>query len=308
MFELIKNLTLEELTVVFSVPIYSICILAEIILSNWQHLHYYSVKDTLTNLYLMLLNMGLDLVSRGITWGVLAWFYQFRFYSIDTQWLYWVVLFLFEDFLYYVLHVVDHYTRFFWASHVTHHSSEKFNLTTGFRSSVFQPLYRFIYFIPLVLVGFRVADIALMYAITQIYGILVHTNYIPKIDKHPLKFIEYIIVTPSHHRVHHASNIEYLDKNMGMCLIIWDRIFGTYQEENPKLPIKYGLVSELDDKGPVNIVFHEWRKLFADLRKPASFKTKLQYLVMPPGWSPDGSTQTSKQLREQQAIFKQKEN
>ena len=267
MFEIIKTLTQEQLIVVFSIPIYSVFIIAEIVLSNWQHLHYYNIKDTLTNLYLMLLNMGLDLISRGITWGILAWFYQFHFFEIETRWLYWLGLFLFEDFLFYLLHVVDHQSRFFWATHVTHHSSEKFNLSTGFRSSVFQPLYRFIYFIPLVLVGFKVADIAFIYALTQIYGILVHTNYIPKFEKSPLRLIEYLIVTPSHHRVHHAANVEYLDQNMGMCLIIWDRVFGTFQEENKALPIKYGLVSELENKDPVNIVFHEWKKLLKDLRK-----------------------------------------
>ena len=106
--------------------------------------------------------------------------------------------------------------------HVTHHSSEYFNLTTGFRSSVFQPLYRFIYFIPLVFLGFQPADIVLMYSITQIYGILIHTKYVDK-----LGWLEKVLVTPSHHRVHHASNIEYLDKNIGMCLIIWDKLFAT---------------------------------------------------------------------------------
>lgn len=298
MFESLKHYTIEQLVIIFSTPLYTFLILGEIVLSNIQDRQFYTVKDTITNIYLMLLNGGIDLLSRGITWGILGLVFQYRFFEIQNPILYWFLLLLAEDFVFYVLHVVDHHSRFFWASHVTHHSSEQFNLTVGFRSSVFQPLYRFIYFIPLSLLGFKAADIAVMYSITQIYGILVHTSYVPKFRKMPLKLLEYVIVTPSQHRVHHASNVEYLDKNMGMCLTIWDRMFGTFQEEIDDLPIKYGLVSPLENRNAVNIVFHEWVKLGADLKKPVGFFTKIKYMFMPPGWSHDGSTKTSKGLRE----------
>ena len=297
MFESIKNLTLEQLIIITTTPLYSIVIAGEILLSNYQHRQFYTIKDTITNLYLMILNGGLDLLSRGITWGILAYIYNFHFVEIQNSVIYWLLLFIAEDFLYYLLHVVDHYTRFFWASHVTHHSSEQFNLTVGFRSSVFQPLYRFIYFIPLSLLGFKVVDIAVMYSITQIYGILVHTSYVPKLRKMPFKLLEYVFVTPSQHRVHHASNTEYLDKNMGMCLSIWDRIFGTFQEEIDDLPIRYGLTYPLENRGPINIVLHAWIDLWNDLKKPSSLITKFKIILMPPGWSPDGSTKTSKELR-----------
>lgn len=298
MLENLKHYTVEQLIIIFSTPLYTFLILGEIILSNIQDRRFYTVRDTITNVYLMLLNGGIDLLSRGLTWGILAWVFQYRFFEIQNPFLYWFVLFIAEDFVFYILHVVDHHSRFFWASHVTHHSSEQFNLTVGFRSSVFQPLYRFIYFIPLSLMGFKAADIAVMYSITQIYGILVHTSYVSKFRKMPLKLLEYVIVTPSQHRVHHASNIEYLDKNMGMCLTIWDRIFGTFQEEIDGLPIKYGLVSPLENRNAFNIVFHEWVKLGSDLKKPLGLFTKLKYIFMPPGWSHDGSTKTSKGLRE----------
>jgi sterol desaturase/sphingolipid hydroxylase (fatty acid hydroxylase superfamily) len=297
MFESIKSLTLEQLIIIATTPLYSIVIVGEILLSNYQHRHFYTIKDTISNLYLMILNGCLDLLSRGITWGILAYFYNFHFVEIQNPVLYWFLLFVAEDFLYYLLHVVDHYTRFFWASHVTHHSSEQFNLTVGFRSSVFQPLYRFIYFIPLSLLGFKVADMAVMYSITQIYGILVHTSYVPKLRKMPFMLLEYVFVTPSQHRVHHASNTEYLDKNMGMCLSIWDRIFGTFQEEIDDLPIRYGLTYPLENRGPINIVLHAWIDLWNDLKKPSSLITKFKIILMPPGWSPDGSTKTSKELR-----------
>ncbi len=306
MFESLKHYTIEQLVIIFSTPLYTFLILGEIVLSNIQDRRFYTIKDTITNIYLMLLNGGIDLLSRGITWGILGLVFQYRLFEIQNPILYWGLLFIAEDFVFYVLHVVDHHSRFFWASHVTHHSSEQFNLTVGFRSSVFQPLYRFIYFIPLSLMGFKAVDIAVMYSITQIYGILVHTSYVPKFRKMPLKLLEYVIVTPSQHRVHHASNVEYLDKNMGMCLTIWDRMFGTFQEEIDDLPIKYGLVSPLENRNAVNIVFHEWVKLGADLKKPLSFFTKIKYIFMPPGWSHDGSTKTSKGLREE--LKKKKES
>ncbi|WP_273215290.1 sterol desaturase family protein [Runella zeae] len=284
---------LEQTIIQLTTPFYAILIGLEALLSHWQHRHFYTWRDTFTNFFLMLFNGGIDLAFRAVYVVVLAWFYQYHFTEITNVYAYWLLLFLAEDFVFYLLHVVDHYCRFFWAVHVTHHSSEFFNLTTGFRSSVFQPLYRFVYFIPLVLVGFKPADIVLMYSITQTYGIIVHSNYLGK-----LGWLGYIFVTPSHHRVHHASNTRYLDKNMGMCLIIWDRIFGTFQEELEDEPVRYGLTKSLEDTSLVNTVFHEWKAIFKDLGKKVDWKTKLKYVFSPPGWSHDGSTMTSNQLRE----------
>ncbi len=293
---------LEQALIQLTTPFYALLIGLEALLSHWQHRRYYSWRDTLTNFLLMLFNGGIDLAFRAVYVVILAWFYQYRLTEITNVYAYWLLLFLAEDFLFYVLHVVDHYCRFFWAVHVTHHSSNYFNLTTGFRSSVFQPLYRFVYFIPLVLLGFRPADIILMYAITQIYGIIVHTNYVGR-----LGFLEYILVTPSHHRVHHASNVEYLDKNMGMCLIVWDKIFGTFQPEDESIPLRYGLTSPLEQRGIGHTIFHEWKEMANDLRRDIDWKTKIKYVVNPPGWSHDGSTKTSAQLRKTVALTKKEE-
>lgn len=283
---------LEQTIIQLTTPFYILLIGFEAFISHWQHRRYYTWRDTLTNFLLMLFNGGIDLAFRAVYVVILVAFYQYRFTEISNVYAYWIVLFFAEDFLFYVLHAVDHYSRLFWAVHVTHHSSEYFNLTTGFRSSVFQPLYRFIYFIPLVLVGFKPADIVLMYSITQTYGIIVHTNYFGKSG-----WLGYVFVTPSHHRVHHASNIVYLDKNMGMCLIIWDRIFGTFQEELEEEPVRYGLTKSLEDKSLTNTVFHEWKAIAQDLKRKVDWKTKVKYVVNPPGWSHDGSTLTSNQLR-----------
>lgn len=284
----------EELIIQITTPIYIFLIGLEILLSNWQHKKFYAVKDTIMNVVMMLLNGSIDLLFRVVYVGVLLWVYNHRLTeAISNSYLYWFVLFILEDLAFYTLHYIDHTSRLFWAVHVTHHSSEHFNLTTGFRSSVFQPLYRFVYFIPVAALGFNPADILIMYSITQIYGILVHTRYINKMG-----FLEHFLVTPSHHRVHHASNAVYLDKNMGMCLIIWDKIFGTFQPELDSVKIEYGLTTQLKDTGVINTVFHEWKAIFSDfVNQKVDFGTKLKYVFNPPGWSHDGSRKTSKELQ-----------
>lgn len=285
----------ESWFLLLSIPFYIILIGAELLLSNWKHNKFYSVRDTFQNVYFTLLNAGLDGLLRWLFYiSVLAWSYQHHFYSFENVYAYWFVLFILVDLAFYLEHRIDHYCRLFWAVHVTHHSSEEFNLTTGFRSSIFQPVYRFVYLAPIALLGFTPLDIVFMYSATQTYGILVHTQYINKMPR----WFEAVFVSPSHHRVHHASNVIYLDKNMGMCLIIWDRLFGTFQKELDKVPVKYGLTKPVANAAnPVKIIFHEWQSIIEDLKKKVSLSTKLKYIFMPPGWSHDGSKKTARQMR-----------
>lgn len=260
----------------------------------------YQGRDTLTNVYLMATAFVINVATKTGTFMLLEYVYvHYRLFQISNTVLYWLILILAQDFLYWFLHYTGHYVRFFWAMHVTHHSSEHFNLTTGFRSTVFEPLYRVFFYLPLALMGFNAVDILFAYLVTQIYGNLVHTQVIGKLNP----IFEYIFVTPSHHRVHHASNLRYLDKNMGMVLILWDRMFGTFQEEIPEEDIAYGLTKQPEDTGAVNIIFHEFKALFADAKKAPTFKDKVKYFLYPPGWSHDGSTQTAKVM--QRELLKQ---
>lgn len=284
----------EALLLIITTPIYIIVIGAEILFSYIHNKQYYTTKGTLANIYLSALNFSLDIFLRGLCLLILDFFFRFRFIEIQNQILYWSVLLIAQDFMFYWLHRVDHYCRLFWAVHVTHHSSEEFNLTVGFRSSVFQPVYRFIYFIPLALFGFKGVDIMFIYAATQIYGILIHTKAIGN-----LGFFEWFMSTPSHHRVHHASNVKYLDKNLGMVFIIWDRMFGTFIKEDKSEAVVYGLTENINTHHPVKMVFHEWINILKDLKKPSSLKAKFMYIFGPPGWSHDGSKRTSRQLREE---------
>jgi sterol desaturase/sphingolipid hydroxylase (fatty acid hydroxylase superfamily) len=286
--------TRETLFILISTPFYAVVIGIEMLLSSLHHRKLYSTKGTLANIYLTSLNFGLDILMLGACLALLTFFGRFAFFSINNVYFYWAALLVAEDFMYYLLHYIDHYCRFFWAIHVTHHSSEEFNFTVGFRSSVFQPLYRMFYFIPLALCGFKPLDIMFMYSATQIYGILIHTQYTGK-----LGFLEWFMSTPSHHRVHHASNPQYLDKNLGMVFIIWDKLFGTFRAESGTEAVKYGLTKNIDNLNPVTLVFHEWIEMWKDVRKPLPLRIKLMYLFGPPGWSHDGSRKTSRQLEKE---------
>lgn len=287
----------EDLLVLFSGTFLTLIVGVELLLSHLNLKRYYSLKDTLLNIFFCTANMGIDVLFRVLYVPVLYFFYTFHWVEgIDNPWVYWVLLFVLEDLMFYLEHYMDHYCRLFWAVHVTHHSSAYFNLSTGFRSSVFQPLYRFIYFIPLAVLGFKPLDILFMYSATQIYGILLHTQWVKKMPA----WFELVFVSPSHHRVHHGSNVLYLDKNMGMALIIWDKMFGTFQEELPEEPVRYGLKTPPKHPGhPIGMIFDEWISLGTVLKSDIGWKNKLKYLFMPPGWSHDGSSKTAKQMQQE---------
>jgi sterol desaturase/sphingolipid hydroxylase (fatty acid hydroxylase superfamily) len=277
----------EKLLLFITTPILVFFIILEVALTNWHAVRgegkrRYTWRETLTNIWMASLNGSFDILLRGLVLIAMAWAYTHRFFTLERGAFYWVALLVLEDFAYWALHYVDHRCRFFWAIHITHHSSEEFNFTTGFRSSVFQPFYRTLYFLPLAFAGFQPLDILFMYAATQLYGVLVHTEWNIR-----LGWLEYIFVTPSHHRVHHASNGRYLDKNMGMIFIFWDKIFGTFAAEDPAEPVKYGITKPIPNRGPVNIVLHEFRDMAHDVKHRArNWRDRLGYIFAPPGWSP----------------------
>ena len=264
--------------------IYLIIIGLEVFISNYHHRKLYTWRETFTSVFLSLLNGLLDLTIRGLYVIVLTFIYRYHFFEIGDPVFYWVLLFILIDFQFYWLHRLEHFCRLFWAAHVTHHSAEHMNLTVGFRASLMRPLYDFIFFLPLALIGCKPLDILLMYSISQIWAVFVHTELVRKTG-----WLEYIFVTPSHHRVHHASNQKYIDKNMGMVLIIWDKIFGTFQHElasDEYEPIRYGLVKPLQETNLFMIIFHEWISILKDVkRKDIGWKERVRYIFGPPGWT-----------------------
>lgn len=287
----------EKWLIAISIPVYLICIITEIFIGIKERKALYDIKDSAISIWLGVAGALLDISIKIVTFGVLDWCNQHAIYKPNLLVYYpvlaWFLVFIAQDFCFYWLHRSEHYSRVLWAVHSNHHSSQKYNFTVALRSSVLQPFYRFIFYIPIAFLGFDGFTIMFMYAVNQFYQFFLHTETIAKLPK----WYEAIFVTPSHHRVHHASDIKYLDKNMGQVLIIWDKLFGTYQveEEAPK----YGLTTDIKTYNPIKVIFNEWLKIFKDLGKANSLKLKFKYLFMPPGWSHDGSTKTSNELRKE---------
>ncbi|GAB3885167.1 sterol desaturase family protein [Spirosoma agri] len=280
----------------YAIPGFVLLLIAEVILTAIQQKDYYEAKDTASSLSMGIGNVIVGFVGKVIVFGAYSLVYQFRLFTIDmTQWWAWVLLFFADDFSYYWFHRISHSSRYFWASHVVHHSSMKYNLGTALRQTWTGTLSgAFIFWIWLPLVGFSPVAIMTMQAISLLYQFWIHTEHI---NKFPAP-IEFIFNTPSHHRVHHGSDLDYLDKNHAGVLIIWDRLFGTFAHERDRPT--YGLTANVGSHNPVRIAFHEWLAIGQDVRKAGSIKQALGYMFGPPGWSHDGSRKTTKQLRSEQ--------
>jgi sterol desaturase/sphingolipid hydroxylase (fatty acid hydroxylase superfamily) len=278
----------------YAIPGFVILLVTEVVVTAVQHKDYYETKDTASSLSMGIGNVIIGIVGKAIVLGVLSFLYQFRFMTIDmtTGWA-WVILFFADDFSYYWFHRISHSSRYFWASHVVHHSSMKYNLGTALRQTWTGNITgAFVFWLWLPLVGFSPLAIMTMQSISLLYQFWIHTEHINKLPAP----IEFIFNTPSHHRVHHGSDLDYLDKNHAGVLIIWDRLFGTFALEKNRPT--YGLTTNIHSHNPVRIAFHEWIAIGQDIRRAPSLRAAVGYLFGPPGWSHDGSRQTTKQLRE----------
>jgi sterol desaturase/sphingolipid hydroxylase (fatty acid hydroxylase superfamily) len=278
----------------WAIPGFIVLLLVEVGINAWDHRHLFKTKDTLASLSMGIGNVLIGLVTK--TWIFLAYSFvwQFKIVDLGTEWWTWVLLFFAEDLTYYVFHRVSHESRFFWASHVVHHSSEYYNLGTALRQTWTGSLYTWVFWLWLPFVGFHPMMIMMMQSISLIYQFWIHTEVIHKLPRP----IEWFFNTPSHHRVHHASNAQYLDRNHAGVLIIWDRLFGTFVPEDVRPT--YGLTKNLNTYNPLVIAFHEWRDMLKDVLQPGlTIKQRWMYLFGPPGWSHDGSRKTSEMIRKE---------
>ncbi len=278
----------------YAIPGFIMLLLAEVLVTAREQRDYYDAKDTAGSLAMGIGNVVVGLVGKALVFASYSLVYRFRLLTVDmTQWWAWLLLFFADDFSYYWFHRISHTSRYFWASHVVHHSSQKYNLGTALRQTWTGTLTgAFIFWLWLPLLGFSPVAVMTMQAISLLYQFWIHTEFIRRLPAP----IEFIFNTPSHHRVHHATNLAYLDKNHAGILIIWDRLFGTFEPEVER-PV-YGLTKNLRTHNPVRIAFHEWTDIGRDLRRAGSFRNAMGYLFGSPGWSHDGSRQTTKSLRE----------
>ncbi|MDH3321342.1 MAG: sterol desaturase family protein [Flavobacteriaceae bacterium] len=277
----------------YAIPFFIITLVIEIIISHKKKNNAHTLKDTSASITMGLGNVFLNILAKTLVLGALTYIYlNFRLITMPFSWWAWVLIFFADDFAYYWFHRISHENRFFWASHVVHHSSLKYNLSTALRQTWSGSFMSFIFWLPLPLLGFHPVMILAQMSINLIYQYWIHTELI---DKMP-KFFEAIFNTPSHHRVHHATNPQYLDRNHAGILIIWDKIFGTFEPEVEK-PV-YGLVSNINTFNPLKIAFTEWIDLFRDaFKSDTTLSNKFKYFLKPPGWKHDGSGMLSSDLR-----------
>jgi sterol desaturase/sphingolipid hydroxylase (fatty acid hydroxylase superfamily) len=273
----------------YAVPAFVVLVLIEMFIVRRANRDRYEARDTLTSL-----SMGLgSTVAGALTAGVIVlvtnWLHAHRLFDIPYVWWAWPLCFVLDDLNYYLFHRAAHRVRWFWAAHVNHHSSQHYNLSTALRQTwtgIFA--MGFVFRLWPLLLGFPVPMLLFCGGINLIYQFWIHTEVIGRCPR----WFEAVMNTPSHHRVHHAVNPRYLDKNYAGVFIVWDKLFGTFAAERDNEKIRYGLVKQLGSFNLLHSVFHEWIAMARDLWS-APWRYKLNYLVGPPGWSHDGSRETS---------------
>jgi sterol desaturase/sphingolipid hydroxylase (fatty acid hydroxylase superfamily) len=202
----------------------------------------------------------------------------------------WLLLIPADDLVFYWYHRLGHEVRLFWAAHVNHHSSTTYNLSTALRQSWTSPVFTWFFWLPLVLLGFHPLMIVVVQSISLLYQYWIHTELITRLGP-----LEWVMNTPSHHRVHHAVNPMYLDRNYGGIFIVWDRLFGSFEEECEQPT--YGLTKNIETYNPVIIAFHEWWAIGRDVVKAETWRGRLGYIFARPGWREDGTGTTAVHLR-----------
>ncbi len=239
----------------------------------------YSLKDVASNAILALMHQASDAIAWTVVIGLFYVVYQYRVFDLPPASVWTVAaLFIAQDFFYYWFHRASHRIRWMWASHVTHHSSERLNFSTAFRQSLTYPISgMWLFWLPLAWLGFDPTHIIAVVAINLAFQFFVHTQAVGK-----LGWLEHVFNTPSHHRVHHARNPKYIDRNYAGVLIIWDKLFGTYVDEDPAVPCEYGIIGQIHSHNPITLTFHEWIAMFRDAARVGGLRGALGQLFCPP--------------------------
>jgi sterol desaturase/sphingolipid hydroxylase (fatty acid hydroxylase superfamily) len=279
--------------IAYAVPIFVVSMAIEFLIARHQQREVYERRDAFTSIAMGIGAVVVGLPFRvGFLW-VLTKVYEHRLFTMPSGVLGFVLLLFAEDLCYYWSHRTNHEVRLFWAGHVNHHSSEHYTLATALRQSWTQPYLMWIFWLPLPLLGFSPELILLQQAVSLVYQFFIHTQLVGKLGP-----LEWIFNTPSHHRVHHATNVRYLDKNHAGIFIIWDRLFGTFAAERDDDAPVYGLTTNVKSFALLHVAFHEWAAIWRDVKSAPGLTTKLKYVFMPPGYSHDGSRLTARQMQQ----------
>ena len=269
-----------ENLVLYAIPAFLLLVAAEAWYAHWRGLPLYAAKDAFASLAMGVGNVFVQVFYKAC-WLALYWIaYEYRLFEIPLDgWWAWTLLLIGDDFFFYWYHRASHRINILWAAHVNHHSSEYFNLTTALRQSWTTPVYSFAFYLPLAVLGFHPLMIMAAASISLIYQFWIHTELIGRMGP-----LEWVLNTPSHHRVHHGANPLYIDKNYGGMLIVWDRLFGTFVPESEK--VKFGLVKNIRTYNPVRIAFHHWVSIARKIHRAADWRTAAGHLFRGPEWDP----------------------
>ena len=282
--------------VALATPFFIILVIAEMVYAKLSGRGHFEPYDTAASLL-----MGFGSVVIGALFAfIFLWvahvLQPYGIADFGWSWFALAACFVLDDFLYYWWHRASHRVRWLWADHVNHHSSQHYNLSTALRQSWGGPLTPgFVFRAPLVLLGFPIPMIAFVHGLNLVYQFWIHTEVIGRFPR----FIEAVMNTPSHHRVHHATNPAYLDSNYAGVFIVWDRMFGTFVAERADDRPRYGIVRNLATFNVLKIAAHEWIGLFSDIARAKNLREAFCYIFAPPGWSPDGSRDTTNSLKKQ---------
>ena len=278
MFE--NNVT-EYTVYAIGAPIVIALILIEGLISSSRKLGYYKHSDSMGTIGLIVGNVIVNLLTKTSILGFYLFLYQFRLFDISTEslWIQIILTLIVIDFVYYWFHRTSHRVRFFWGIHMNHHSSEEMNFLVSLRQAWFNPLFRLPFFFILPLIGFDPLLTFVVGAASTLWAVIQHTQTIGKLGP-----LEWFMVTPSAHRVHHGVNVEYLNKNFGNLFIVWDRIFGTYAEE--KEEVIFGLTNNVKTFNPFRITAFSWVQFVNDFKASNNLSDKFMSFFGSPEWSP----------------------
>ena len=268
--------------IILSIPVFFLLIAVEVIAARVQRKRYYALADSVADLGTGMIQQLLDVFARTALFAGYVWVYErHRVATLDggAAWV-WAACFLGVDFFYYWFHRMSHEVNAFWAAHVVHHQSEEFNLTVALRQGALQGWFSWVFYLPLALLGIPPLVFLTVNAASTLYQFWIHTRAIGTLGP-----LEYVLNTPSNHRVHHGRNPKYIDKNHGATLIVWDRMFGTYQKEEEE--VVYGITTPLRSWNPLWANVQYWVDLVARARRAARPLDKVRLFVKPPGWNPD---------------------
>lgn len=266
--------------IALSIPIFFLLIGIELAYDFYKKLKYYRFNDSISNL-----SQGIGsqltglLMKTALFFGYKYIFENWRIFEFPNNIWVWIILFIAVDFCYYWFHRMSHQINALWAAHIVHHQSEEYNLTVALRQSWFQSWFSWVFYLPLAFLGFEPLMFLTLSSFNTLYQFWIHTRGIKNMG-----FLEHILNTPSHHRVHHGSNPKYIDKNHAGTLIIWDKLFGTFQKEEEE--VYYGITSPLASWNPVWANFHYWVELLNTAKKADNITDKVKVFIKPPGWFP----------------------